>query len=60
MTAHPWLRDQQRQVPLDMFIYRLVKAYLRATPFKRAALKVFDIFYMYYHLLIFFVILCIN
>ncbi|KAJ4774462.1 Calcium-dependent protein kinase [Rhynchospora pubera] len=37
--THPWLRDQQMQVPLDIFIYKLVKAYLRATPFKRAALK---------------------
>ncbi|XP_078161074.1 CDPK-related kinase 3-like [Carex rostrata] len=37
--THPWLRDQQRQVPLDIFTYKLVKAYLRATPFKRAALK---------------------
>ncbi|OAY65415.1 CDPK-related kinase 3, partial [Ananas comosus] len=37
--SHPWLRDEQRQVPLDIFIYKLVKAYLRATPFKRAALK---------------------
>ncbi|OAY82485.1 CDPK-related kinase 3 [Ananas comosus] len=38
-SSHPWLRDEQRQVPLDIFIYKLVKAYLRATPFKRAALK---------------------
>ncbi|XP_072957413.1 CDPK-related kinase 3-like [Typha angustifolia] len=36
---HPWLRDEQRQVPVDMLVYKLVKAYLRATPFKRAALK---------------------
>lgn len=37
--AHPWLRDEQRQIPLDILIYKLVKSYLRATPFKRAALK---------------------
>nr|XP_010933744.1 CDPK-related kinase 3 isoform X1 [Elaeis guineensis] len=37
--THPWLRDEQRQVPLDILIYKLVKSYLRATPFKRAALK---------------------
>ncbi|XP_072988770.1 CDPK-related kinase 3-like [Typha latifolia] len=36
---HPWLRDEQRQVPVDMLVYKLVKAYLRATPFKHAALK---------------------
>ncbi|KAJ6827625.1 calcium dependent protein kinase 1 [Iris pallida] len=37
--THPWLRDEQQQVPLDILIYKLVKSYLRATPFKRAALK---------------------
>ncbi|XP_057997076.1 CDPK-related kinase 3 isoform X2 [Hevea brasiliensis] len=37
--THPWLRDDSRSVPLDILIYKLVKAYLHATPFKRAALK---------------------
>ncbi|KAL4325560.1 hypothetical protein GQ457_11G032330 [Hibiscus cannabinus] len=37
--AHPWLRDENCVVPLDILIYKLVKAYIRATPFKRAALK---------------------
>ncbi|KAK1321441.1 CDPK-related kinase 3 [Acorus calamus] len=37
--THPWLRDEQRPVPLDILIYKLIKLYLRATPFKRAALK---------------------
>ncbi|XP_058086885.1 CDPK-related kinase 3 isoform X1 [Magnolia sinica] len=37
--THPWLRDDSRPVPLDIIIYKLVKSYLRATPFKRAALK---------------------
>ncbi|XP_023549645.1 CDPK-related kinase 6-like isoform X2 [Cucurbita pepo subsp. pepo] len=37
--THPWLRDEDLAVPLDNFIYKSVKAYLRATPFKRAALK---------------------
>ncbi|KAF6136238.1 hypothetical protein GIB67_001647 [Kingdonia uniflora] len=37
--SHPWLRDENRSVPLDILIYKLVKAYVRATPFKRAALK---------------------
>ncbi|XP_020704535.1 CDPK-related kinase 3-like isoform X2 [Dendrobium catenatum] len=37
--THPWLRDEQRQIPLDILVYKLVKSYLRATPFKRAALK---------------------
>ncbi|CAD6213186.1 unnamed protein product [Miscanthus lutarioriparius] len=36
---HPWLRDQHRQIPLDMLVFKLVKAYLRSTPLKRAALK---------------------
>lgn len=37
--THPWLRDENLVVPLDNFIYKSVKAYVRATPFKRAALK---------------------
>ncbi|KAK7258459.1 hypothetical protein RIF29_24037 [Crotalaria pallida] len=37
--AHPWLRDDSRPVPLDILIYKLVKSYLHATPFKRAAVK---------------------
>ncbi|MBA0831836.1 hypothetical protein Goarm_016268 [Gossypium armourianum] len=37
--THPWLRDDSRPVPLDILVYKLVKAYLHATPFKRAALK---------------------
>ncbi|XP_043716133.1 CDPK-related kinase 3-like [Telopea speciosissima] len=37
--THPWLRGKTCSVPLDTLIYKLVKSYLRATPFKRAALK---------------------
>ncbi|XWS35936.1 hypothetical protein CRYUN_Cryun20dG0039500 [Craigia yunnanensis] len=37
--THPWLRDDSRLIPLDILIYKLVKSYLHATPFKRAALK---------------------
>ncbi|GMI76515.1 hypothetical protein like AT5G24430 [Hibiscus trionum] len=37
--AHPWLQDENCVVPLDIFIYKLVKSYIRATPFKRAAQK---------------------
>ncbi|KAK9914568.1 hypothetical protein M0R45_038340 [Rubus argutus] len=37
--THPWLRDERRAVPLDLVIYKLVKSYVRATPFKRAAIK---------------------
>lgn len=40
MSAHPWLRDDNRVVPLDILIYKLVKSYIRATPFRRAAQKV--------------------
>lgn len=39
-AAHPWLRDLNITIPLDMMIYRLIKSYIRATPLKRAALKV--------------------
>ncbi|XWS46286.1 hypothetical protein CRYUN_Cryun14cG0052400 [Craigia yunnanensis] len=37
--THPWLRNDSRLIPLDILIYKLVKSYLHATPFKRAALK---------------------
>ncbi|XP_021889579.1 CDPK-related kinase 3 [Carica papaya] len=38
-NSHPWLRDDSRSIPLDILIYKLVKLYVHATPFKRAALK---------------------
>uniref|UniRef100_A0A6N2LIY1 Protein kinase domain-containing protein n=1 Tax=Salix viminalis TaxID=40686 RepID=A0A6N2LIY1_SALVM len=37
--THPWLRDDSHPIHLDILIYKLVKEYLHATPFKRAALK---------------------
>ncbi|XP_059628970.1 CDPK-related kinase 3-like isoform X2 [Cornus florida] len=37
--SHPWLRHENRVVPLDILIYKLVKSYIRATPLKHAALK---------------------
>ncbi|GAB2293926.1 CDPK- kinase 4 [Dionaea muscipula] len=37
--THPWLRDENRPLPLDIFVYKSVKTYIRATPFKRDALK---------------------
>ncbi|XP_010251747.1 PREDICTED: CDPK-related kinase 3-like [Nelumbo nucifera] len=37
--THPWLHDENRPVPLDILIYKLVKSYFRSTPLKRAALK---------------------
>lgn len=39
-AAHPWLRDGRSAVPLDIMIYKLVKSYVRASPLKRASLKV--------------------
>ncbi|MCO5590989.1 hypothetical protein L7F22_044965 [Adiantum nelumboides] len=36
--THPWLRGDHK-IPLDMLVYKLVKAYLRASYLKRAALK---------------------
>ncbi|KAG5626488.1 hypothetical protein H5410_011706 [Solanum commersonii] len=37
--THPWLRSESHPIPLDIFVYKLVKSYLHATPLKRAALK---------------------
>ncbi|KAG7560217.1 Protein kinase domain [Arabidopsis thaliana x Arabidopsis arenosa] len=37
--AHPWLRDENPGLLLDFSIYKLVKSYIRASPYRRAALK---------------------
>ncbi|KAL1535627.1 Cyclin-dependent kinase 4 [Salvia divinorum] len=37
--THPWLRSESHPIPLDILVYKLVKTYLHATPFKRVALK---------------------
>nr|DAD18025.1 TPA_asm: hypothetical protein HUJ06_019488 [Nelumbo nucifera] len=37
--THPWLRDENHPIPLDILVYKLVKSYFRSTPLKRAALK---------------------
>lgn len=37
--THPWLRSESQPIPLDILVFKLVKSYLHATPFKRAALK---------------------
>ncbi|CDP08633.1 unnamed protein product [Coffea canephora] len=37
--THPWLRSENHPIPLDILIYKLVKSYLHATPFKHAALR---------------------
>ncbi|XP_031392498.1 CDPK-related kinase 3 isoform X1 [Punica granatum] len=37
--THPWLRNENQPLPLDILVFKLVKSYLHATPFKRAALK---------------------
>lgn len=47
IAAHPWLRNDSRPIPLDILIYKLVKAYLHATPLKRAALKVLFLAFPY-------------
>ncbi|XP_028790807.1 CDPK-related kinase 3-like isoform X2 [Neltuma alba] len=37
--THPWLKNENQAIPLDIFIYKQVKSYLHATPLRRAALK---------------------
>jgi len=39
-AAHPWLRDENQPLPLDISTYKSVKLYIGATPLKCAALKV--------------------
>lgn len=37
--THPWLSSESHPIPLDILVFKLVKSYLHASPFKRAALK---------------------
>ncbi|PRQ53015.1 putative non-specific serine/threonine protein kinase [Rosa chinensis] len=37
--THPWLRDERQAVLLDLVIHKMVKSYVRATPFRCAAMK---------------------
>uniref|UniRef100_A0A1J3HUM7 non-specific serine/threonine protein kinase n=2 Tax=Noccaea caerulescens TaxID=107243 RepID=A0A1J3HUM7_NOCCA len=37
--AHPWLRDENPGLLLDFSVYKLVKSYIRVSPFRRSALK---------------------
>ena len=39
-VAHPWLRDENPGLLLDFSVYKLVKSYIRVSPFRRSALKV--------------------
>ena len=39
-AAHPWLRDENPGLLLDFSVYKLVRSYIRASPFRRSALKV--------------------
>ncbi|KAF2576539.1 hypothetical protein F2Q70_00000416 [Brassica cretica] len=40
--AHPWLRDENPGLLLDFSVYKLVRSYIRASPFRRSALKGVD------------------
>ncbi|XP_024371722.1 CDPK-related kinase 5 isoform X1 [Physcomitrium patens] len=51
--THPWIRNDNVKIPLDIIVYRLVRAYVRATSMRRAALKALsktltedDLFYL--------------
>ncbi|KAK4803001.1 hypothetical protein SAY86_001204 [Trapa natans] len=38
--SHPWIRNYtDTKIPLDISIFRLMKAYMRSSPLRRAALK---------------------
>ncbi|CAM6090086.1 unnamed protein product [Calypogeia fissa] len=37
--THPWIRDGNEKIPLDILVYKLVRSYLRASSMKRAALR---------------------
>ncbi|XP_075501313.1 CDPK-related kinase 5-like [Primulina tabacum] len=37
--CHPWIRDTDLKTPLDILILKLMKAYLRSSPLRKAALR---------------------
>lgn len=40
-SGHPWIRNTHDvKVPLDILIFRLMKAYMRSSPLRKAALRV--------------------
>ena len=38
--AHPWFGDENGDVALDILLHKLVKSYVRPSPFTLATLKV--------------------
>lgn len=40
-SGHPWLRNTSDiKAPLDILIFKLMKAYMRSSPLRKAALRV--------------------
>lgn len=40
-TGHPWIKNSNDyKVPLDILVFKLMKAYMRSSPLRKAALRV--------------------
>lgn len=40
-TGHPWIKNSNDiKVPLDILVFKLMKAYMRSSPLRKAALMV--------------------
>jgi hypothetical protein len=45
MTGHPWIRGTEEvKIPLDMIIYRLMRAYIGSSSLRKSALRVIYLF----------------
>lgn len=38
--GHPWIKNKDVKVPLDILIFKLMKAYMRSSSLRKAALRV--------------------
>lgn len=41
VSGHPWIKDSNNaKVPLDILVFKLMRAYLRSSSLRKAALRV--------------------
>ncbi|RDX80619.1 CDPK-related kinase 5, partial [Mucuna pruriens] len=43
--SHPWIKNKDVKVPLDILTFKLMKAYMRSSSLRKAALRCFSITY---------------
>lgn len=51
VTGHPWIKNNDIKVPLDILILKLMKAYMRSSSLRKAALRVRLLYLFVYEIL---------